>query len=310
MRELLGRLRVRLALAGFVAIYAPVLVLVTVTAATEDEVMVAETSGGVSAEQVSSIAWEAVGLTAVLLAPVAAAVAWWWAGRAVRPVDEAIALQEQLIAETSHELRTPLSILRNNAEVLLDHPAPTLELYRSGLERTSRTVERMSATVEALLVDARNRARTLTRSPTDLAHLVRAAVADLRPLADEREVTVTFAAEPGAPIRAPVDGPSVQRAVTNLIVNAIQASPPNGEVAVTLAGAADKATVAVTDRGPGIAARDLDAVFDRFSASTTGGAGLGLSIARQIARAHGGDVTIASPIEAGGGTRAELTVTR
>ncbi|WP_162181561.1 histidine kinase dimerization/phospho-acceptor domain-containing protein, partial [Glycomyces tenuis] len=78
-------------------------------------------------------------------------------------LEHAAQVQRRLIEETSHELRTPLSVLIAGAEVLLQHPSPSLELYREGLERTRTSAERMRETISELLIDARGRARRIDR---------------------------------------------------------------------------------------------------------------------------------------------------
>lgn len=343
-------LRVQLAVVGFVAIYLPVLVLFGVTSVTEETDVTTVTGGAevVDAASGSTSPW--VVATLVALGPVAALLAWWWAGRAVRPIDrvravaedvggadasrrigmargpaEVVALaasfdamldrledaaevQRRLVEEASHELRTPLSILTTNAEVLLAHPDPTVEVYREGLVRSRAAALRLGATVEELLVDARGRARTIARRPADVVALARAVVDDAGVLAAPREVALVLAAP--ATAVAPVDGPTVQRALANLVDNAVRHAPPGSEVEVAVRVVGPDVVVVVTDHGPGIPAAEQDQVFERFWTDRPDGpgTGLGLPIARQIARAHGGDVTVASPGPAGDGCAVTMTL--
>ncbi|MGI9615260.1 MAG: histidine kinase dimerization/phospho-acceptor domain-containing protein, partial [Acidimicrobiales bacterium] len=165
MRELLGQLRVRFAVVGFMAMYAPVVILLLVLATTgiavSEEINDVDTANGVTeTTTTSTLDWPALLATAVVLALATAWLAWWLAGRALRPVQDAAALQDELVEELSHELRTPLAVLSTNADVLLDHPEPTLSLYRTGLERSRAAARRMSTTIDELLVDARSRTRT------------------------------------------------------------------------------------------------------------------------------------------------------
>ena len=147
MEAELRSLRLRLAVAGFVAAYGLVLVLLAVVLASE-EIDVRQAGSDVDLIEPDPIDEGSGGrgvvpLTAALLAPVAAGLAWWWSGRAVRPVARAMTLQRHLIEETSHELRTPLSILTTNADVLLANPDPTIEHYRRGLERSPEPFARL-----------------------------------------------------------------------------------------------------------------------------------------------------------------------
>ncbi|SHN47640.1 HAMP domain-containing sensor histidine kinase [Cryptosporangium aurantiacum] len=348
-------LRARLAVLGFLAGYVPVLLLFGVVLATDVDTTVTATGGAeavtaTTAQRSASVTWTVVGL-----APVAAGLAWWWAGRAVRPIEriravaediqgtdlgrrialdqgptEVVALaasfdamlgrleqsadtQRRLIEETSHELRMPLAVLLTNAEVLLAHPDPTIEVYQQGLQRSRGAVIQLQATIDGLLVDARGRARVLDRRPTDVMALVAEVVADARVLAEPGELTVT-----GPPTAAcPVDAPTVRRAIANLVDNAIRYTafryPPGGsdvEIAVEVTDA--DVAVVVTDHGPGIPTDQQNRVFERFwrGHRNPPGAGLGLPIAHQVALAHGGSLSLRSPGPAGDGCAFRLTLPR
>lgn len=348
-------LRVRLAVAGFAAIYVPVLLLAGVTAVTEDE-----TTTTVDGEEVvltdADRGWSPwATVTVVGLAPAAAALAWWWAGRAVRPIDavrsvaediegtdlgrrigldhgptEVVALaasfdamldrleqaaeaQRRLVDETSHELRTPLAVLVTTTDVLLAHPDPTPEVYRDGLARSKAAALRMQATIDDLLVDARSRVRAIDRRPADVAAMVRSVADDVAPLASTAGVEVVVRAPESMP--CDLDEPTVRRAVANLVDNAVRHAPAGSAVSVDVAvvsssGAAGEViAIEVTDHGPGIPTDEQARIFERFW-GRGGSAGLGLPIARQVARAHGGDVTVASPGPTGDGAVFRLTVRR
>ena len=328
MRELLGQLRVRFAVVGFVAIYAPVVILLIVLAATG--IAVSEeindisaddggTGGGVTETTTNgSLDWPALLVTAVVLALAAAWLAWWLAGRALRPVQNAAALQDELIEELSHELRTPLAVLSTNADVLLDHPEPTVALYRTGLERSQGAAQRMSTTIDELLVDARSRTRTIERQPTDVCDVVRRVVAELHPLAAANDVAVTTVGADDRPVTAAIDRQSVERALTNLVTNAIDIGPTGSAVTVAISSTADTVAMTVSDEGPGIAEADQAKVFERYwradeesqGGDGRGGHGIGLSIVRHVATAHGGSVTVRSPIADGAGTEFRFELAR
>ncbi|MDA8368292.1 MAG: ATP-binding protein [Nocardiopsaceae bacterium] len=354
MRRAWRSLRVQLAALGFVAIYAPVLLLLAVTIVTEENttVEVGRTGGADVHEEVSRRRSQWVTWTVVALGPVAAGLAWGWAGRAVRPIErvravaedieasdlgrrirlgrgptEVVSLaasfdamldrlersaetQRRLIEETSHELRTPLAVLAANADVVLAHPAPTAEVYRQGLERSKAAAARLRATIDELLVDARGRARTIDRRPADLVAIVRGVAEGVRVLAAQREIDVAVAAPPTA--ACSLDEPTVRRAVANLVDNAVRYAPDGSTVRIDIAVTESAARVMVTDHGPGIADSERDRIFERFWSGRRGthGTGLGLPIARQIALAHGGDLTVRSPGPAGDGCVLELRLRR
>ena len=343
-------LRVRLALLGFLAIYLPALLLFGVVLATDTEVTRESVDGGRVVETTtrrSAVTW-----TVLALSPAAAGLAWWWAGRAVRPIErvrrvaddiqaadlsrrialahgptevaalaasfdamldrlqQAAETQRRLIEETSHELRIPLAVLVTNADVLLAHAEPTVEMYRRGLERSKEAALRLDAVLDELLVDARGRARTIDRQPADLAAIVRAVVDDVGVFAAARRTTVSVTGPPSAV--CPIDEPTVRRAVHNLVDNAVRHCPGGTTVRVAVELSPAEAAVVVTDDGPGIPAAEQDRVFQRFWRGQTGvaGTGLGLAIAHQVAVAHGGTLTLTSSGAVGTGCEFRLTVRR
>jgi signal transduction histidine kinase len=344
---------VQLAVVGFLAIYVPVLVLLGVMFVTEDvDETVDDTVRGVEVADDSAAGrspWAT--WTAIALGPIGAGLAWWWAGRAVRPIEQvrsvaeeiegadlsrrigldrgptevmalaasfdamlgrledAAVTQRRLIEETSHELRTPLSVLVAGADVLLAHPAPTVEVYREGTLRSRAAAVRLGEAIDELLVDARGRARTIDRRPADLMALVGAVVDEARVVAAARRIDVSLVGP--AALECPVDRATLRRAVANLIDNAVRYSPSGSPVEVEVVAADGEARVVVTDHGPGIAAQDQGRMFDRFwrGRPDRGGTGLGLPIANQVALAHGGALTVRSPGPAGDGCVFELTVT-
>ncbi len=200
--------------------------------------------------------------------------------------------QHRLVADASHELRTPLTAMRAELEVSLradDLDPAAQDVLRSTLEE----VDRLSRTVDGLLTLSRadQGALDLHRRPVDLAAIAEDTVERLRALAATRGVSVETQATP-AP--AHVDAAWLGQAIGNLLDNAIKFSPAGGTVTVTTAAEGGEALVRVLDEGPGIPADARELVFDRFHrldpsrTRATGGSGIGLSIVREIAQAHGG----------------------
>ena len=307
-------MRVRLAVLGFLASYLPVLLLFGVLLATDTETTVV-VDGDREVETTSSSPSPWVTWTLVVLAPAAAVVAWWWAGRAVRPLQgahdrlaEAARTQAQLVEETSHELRIPLSVLTNNAEVLLAHPNPTIEVYREGLARSGRAANLIRTTIDEMLVDARGRARTIDRRPADVGAIVRAVVEEAGAVAAAKGMRLSVSARP---VSCPVDEPTVRRAVANLVDNAVRHAPAGTAVTVTVDSGESEVAVVVTDEGSGIPPAEREQIFERFwrARHDQPGTGLGLPIARQIAVAHGGSLTVTSG-PGGVGSAFRLTLRR
>ncbi|WP_250034085.1 sensor histidine kinase [Paractinoplanes maris] len=210
------------------------------------------------------------------------------AGRALRPVAAALEQQEVLLADTAHDLRTPVAALRALAEAALLNPGHRGEL----LPRTVELAQRMGTIIDGVLIRARLAAgvQTLEREPVWLDQLV-STVVDETP-AEGAQVTVT-----AAPSRVVADAALVRRAFGNLLDNALRHGKAPGQAAVvhiTVAGG----RVIVADHGPGIDPELAGAAFDRFH-STGGSSGLGLSIVRWVAEAHGGVLRVYNAEEGG-----------
>jgi two-component system sensor histidine kinase MprB len=203
-------------------------------------------------------------------------------------LDESQHAQQQLIADASHELRTPLTAHRANLELLAREDL-SVEQRQRVLGAAVRAMERLSALVGDLIQAAREGRSVDAREPLALDELVAAAVER----AQHRASGLRFESrlEPyqfvGARSR-------LERAVDNVLDNAIKWSPPGGTVEVRLADG----SLTVRDHGPGVAHDDLPHVFDRFyrapAARALPGSGLGLAIVKQTADDHGGSVTVAN----------------
>jgi signal transduction histidine kinase len=193
--------------------------------------------------------------------------------------------QRQLVADASHELRTPLTSLTTNLELLADGTglrdpeAPVL--VREALTQAGE----LRSLVNNLIDLARYGKDTARTEDTRLDLVAEAVIARTTP----RAATLRF--EPAlSPCMVHVDPDAIERAVGNLVDNAVKWSPPGGQVLVTVTNG----EFWVTDEGPGIPWADLPFVFDRFYRSTQArsmpGSGLGLAIVRQVVETHGGAV--------------------
>jgi signal transduction histidine kinase len=213
-------------------------------------------------------------------------------------LDEAFANQRQFIQEASHELRNPLAVIRTNLEVTLSDPDATTEDLRHTAEVVERSTERMTRLVDDLLLYARNETPALEREPVDAATLVHEAADEFRAPAEARGLTITWEAEPGLLVTG--DRNALRQALANLLANATRLAPPGSSVRTRAGREGPWIWLAVDDQGPGIAAEDQARIFQRFwrgDAERAGGekrSGLGLTIVRQIAEAHGGEVKLVS----------------
>lgn len=210
-------------------------------------------------------------------------------------LDDAFRRQRQFTADASHELRTPLTAIKGQAEVALQRERGP-EAYRKALSAINGEVDRMIRLVGSLLTLARADAGQIpiAREDVDLGRLVAGAVEQVRPLAAARGVGLE--AGPGPAVRLRADEDLLLQLLLNLLDNAVKHTPPGGSVTARWAAADGWAEVRVSDTGPGIAAEHLPHIFDRFyrvdpaRTRADGGAGLGLSICRWIAEAHGGSI--------------------
>lgn len=203
-------------------------------------------------------------------------------------------MQQRFVSDVSHELRTPLTTVRMAAEVLFDAREDFDPVSARSAELLYNQVERFQALLADLLEISRfdAGAAVLDAEPTDLLDVVRRAIDDARPLAENSGSTVELVTDQTRCI-ADMDDRRIDRILRNLIVNALEHGEGN-PVQVFVAASDEAVAVAVRDHGIGMTADEASRVFDRFwradpaRARTTGGSGLGLSIAAEDARLHGG----------------------
>jgi heavy metal sensor kinase len=241
-------------------------------------------------------------------------------GRLARTFDEMIARlddafqrQRQFTADASHELRTPLTVIKGQVEVALSQPRES-EGYREVLRSVNEEVDRLNRMVGSLLTLARADAGrvSIASEQVDLGVLVTGAVEQVRPLAEQKGLSIGV--EAGLEITLAADEGLLLQLVLNLLDNAIKYTPAGGSVSAGWRIEVDQAQLWVRDTGPGIAAEHVGRIFDRFyridsaRGSAGGGAGLGLSICRWIAEAHGGSIAAESSLGAGSTITVRLPV--
>jgi two-component system OmpR family sensor kinase len=206
--------------------------------------------------------------------------------------------ERRFIADASHELRTPISVLRAETEWALDRDR-TPQQYKEALTVGRRAALRMQDIVERLLTLVRADVAPDVQEPAPVAMrtLIDDVVAWLAPMAQARRVNLSVA---GDPFTVNGDAEQLREALNNVIANAILYNVPGGTVTISTRHAGARARIEVADTGIGIPADAVPRVFDRFyrvdkaRSRELGGSGLGLSIARTIFAAHGGDITCTS----------------
>jgi signal transduction histidine kinase len=227
-------------------------------------------------------------------------------------LDAAFASQKRFVANASHELRTPLTVLRTEVEVALADPDATAADLRAMAEVVREEVTRFEALLASLLALARSEAGALeSDQPVDLADTARRVVERLRPEAAENQVRLSLHAE-----RVLVDGDPelLEQLVFNLVENAVTHNRSDGFAEVRLGPRGTDALLEVTNSGPLVPAGEvalLTEPFHRFDRRRPGrGAGVGLSIVRAVATAHGGRLRLDAREEGGLDAEATLPVVR
>jgi signal transduction histidine kinase len=231
--------------------------------------------------------------------------------RALRRQEEA---RRAFVATASHELRTPLTSLQGNLELLtedLERGELDVDDARAQLRGAQFELRRLSNLASELLDLSRLDAGVaLRREPVELGELTRAVAAEFGLRARDRAVELVVV-PPTGPVWAGGDPGAVARAARILIDNALRFSAAGDEVRVAAAYHGERATLEVTDNGPGVPAGERELIFERFQRGThtggEGGFGLGLAIGRELARRMDGELELPAQIE-GAGARFVLTL--
>ncbi|MGW0334238.1 sensor histidine kinase [Streptomyces sp. NPDC003011] len=217
-------------------------------------------------------------------------------------LQRAFTAQQRFVGNASHELRTPLAISRTLLEVHLSDPDAPMELQQLG-KTLLATNERSEQLVEGLLLLARSDNQIVERKPVDLAEVAEQAVDQVHAEAEAKGVLIRGEQKPAV---VQGNGVLLERIALNLVQNAVRYNVPEGGwVEVTTEIQHGQAMLVVSNTGPVVPAYEIDNLFEpfrRLRTERTGsdkGVGLGLSIARSVARAHGGHIS-AQPREGGG----------
>ncbi|MFI6353723.1 sensor histidine kinase [Streptomyces sp. NPDC050743] len=217
-------------------------------------------------------------------------------------LQRAFTAQQRFVGNASHELRTPLAINRTLLEVHLSDPNAPVELQQLG-KTLLATNERSEQLVEGLLLLARSDNQIVERGPVDLAEVATQAVDQVHAEAEAKGVKIRGERKPAV---VQGNGVLLERIALNLVQNAVRYNvAEDGWVEVTTEVEHGQAVLTVTNTGPVVPAYEIDNLFEpfrRLRTERTGsdkGVGLGLSIVRSVARAHGGHI-VAQPREGGG----------
>jgi two-component system, OmpR family, phosphate regulon sensor histidine kinase PhoR len=213
-------------------------------------------------------------------------------------------VRREFVANVSHELRTPLTSIRALVETLESGAIEDEAMSMEFLGRIVGEVDRLNALVEDLLDLARLEAgrSPLQLDKSDLGDVVRHGADRLRPQIERARLTMTVSVDEGLPA-IEIDAKRIEQVLLNLVHNAIKFTPPEGEIAISVARDSGDLVVRVRDTGVGIADEEQARLFERFyksdKARRSEGTGLGLAIAKHIVQLHGGDVSVESTLGEG-----------
>ncbi len=222
--------------------------------------------------------------------------------RMIGQLDHLVSAQQTFVSHAAHELRSPLTTLRGELQLALRRPRATAE-YEETLRDLLVEVESLIMLSEDLLTLARVTRTPLPDARFEATEVIAEALSMARGVAQEKAVSLPDPPEAAFAVRG--SKRDVARALRNLLDNAVQHNPPGGAVRVSARTEDGVGLITVEDDGRGISDEDAPHVFSPFyrgakdRSEIASGSGLGLAIARQIARAHGGDVTLDQAVERG-----------
>ena len=225
---------------------------------------------------------------------------YWLSGRALAPIQESVEIQRRFVSDASHELRTPLAVIRANNELLARHSAEPVGDNLEQVEAIEAESEHMARLVENLLTLARaDEGKLITAQDLiDLGEIADEIGRDMAPVAARKNIQLERQIGPGL---MEGDARLLRQLVMILVDNAVKYTPEGGTVTLRCQRVGRNVRLSVADSGPGIDHEGQQRVFERFarldaarSRSESGGTGLGLAIAKEIATAHGGDLTVES----------------
>jgi signal transduction histidine kinase len=220
--------------------------------------------------------------------------------------DQLETMKDEFVLTASHELRSPLTSVQGFAELLMlerDRLSPkqaeTVEII---LDNTRHLVRLLNDLLDLARSDAGR--LTIKPTPTDVAPLIEDAVRTMLSQTEAKGQVLTQEIEPGLP-QISIDRDRIRQVLVNLLTNAHEYCPQGAAIRVAAAGRADEVQLSVSDDGPGMAADQLEHIFERFTRGDAGltqhvgGTGLGLAISKSLVELHGGSIEVASTLGAG-----------
>lgn len=228
-------------------------------------------------------------------------LSYWFAGRALKPIEEAHETQARFTADASHELRTPLANMRLENEIFLRQKHVTAKEGREQIKSNLEDIQRLERLSNNLLALHQYGQVALERSYASVDHIVNQAVNQINATAEAKKVKITLDI---APANVIVHQESMVQLMDILLDNALKYGAKGGEVTIVGTEKSSKYLLAVKDKGPGLAPADIPHLFDRLyrgdkARSKVAGYGLGLALAKEIAQANNATITAANVKGAG-----------
>lgn len=229
-------------------------------------------------------------------------LSYWFAGRTLRPIEQAHRAQARFASDASHELRTPLASMRVENEVFLRQKDFSQKEAREQIESNLEEIQRLENLSSNLLALTHYEHASLPRAITEIHPVVEEAIARARKNADQRDIAIIQKIDQAKLL---IHADSIVQLLDILLDNARKYGPRGGEITITGRKQNGQYLIQVKDNGPGIDEADLPHIFERLyrsdkaRTSSTGGYGLGLALANEIAKANQGSIA-ASNNKSGG----------
>lgn len=234
----------------------------------------------------------------------------WLSKVASKPMEDAIKMEREFVANISHDLKTPITVVLANNSILKDNADSKISEQAQWIDSTDEAAKEMMKLINEMLTlsSLESSARDVCKSPVSLSSVVEKAVLQTESLAYDRGISVEDSIQSEITVMAEPE--YVSRICNSLLENAFKYEPDGGSVSVALSTVKKKAVLSVKNRGSVISAEDLPHIFERFyradkSRASHQGHGLGLPIIKQMAEKIGAEVDVSSSVEKG----TEFTVT-
>jgi signal transduction histidine kinase len=207
-------------------------------------------------------------------------------------------LRRNMVADVAHELRTPLSNLKGYLEAIHDGVIEPDAKVIESLSEESATLSRLIDELQELSLAEAGELKLIFQDE-DISRIIQETTIAAKAKANAKEIKLSWKVTDGLPL-VQIDSYRIRQVLNNLLQNAIAHTGKGGNIDVTGEQRADEIVISVTDNGEGISAEDLPNIFERFyrvdksRTRSTGGSGLGLTIAKRFVEAHGGEISVKS----------------